>query len=139
MSRIVTKGKLTFDLPDLTKKHNKQSTWKRTGMVLMRDDTCGLYSWFIEKRYNLKLNPPIRQAHFTVINDKLDATEFTQMAKFFEGKEIEFEYDTDVRTNGEYWWLKVWSDDAMNVRRAFGLEKPYWGFHITVGYPNEKK
>ena len=138
MSKIECTGKLSFFLKDLTTKHKNQSSWKYTAMVLLNDDTSKYYSWFINKRYNLKLNPPLRGPHFTIINDKMNPDDYKKLATEYDGKEITFTYDTDVRTNGDYWWLKAWSNDAIFIRNLVGLGDPYFGYHITIGYPNEK-
>jgi hypothetical protein len=41
---------------------------------------------------------------------------------------------TNVRANEKgHWWLKVYSDDAQNIRNVMGLGVPYFGFHLTIG------
>ena len=49
------KGILEFDPVNVTKKHLSQSSWKRTAMVRFDCDLFAYYSWFLEKRFNLKL------------------------------------------------------------------------------------
>lgn len=135
MSIIQTKGKVIFDLPDLTNKHNNQSQWKKTAAILFNDDMCNYYSWFINKRYGIKLSYPIRRAHFTIINDRIDLEHYNKISSNLKGVEISLKYSTDVRTNGNYWWLKVFSEEAIQLRALFGLDKPFFNFHITIGYP----
>jgi hypothetical protein len=132
---IHTRGKITFDLPDVTNKHSRQSVWKKTAAVLFKDDMCNYYAWFIRNRYGLKLSYPLRRAHFTVINDRIDSTLYYKKAKELKNVEIDLSYSIDVRTNGNYWWLKVFSEDAIKIRNEFGLGDPYFSFHITIGYP----
>jgi len=134
------KGKIDFDPINRTKKHDKQSSWKRTAMVMLDCDMSLYYRWILEKRFNLKLNPPLRGTHFTIINDRIDNDIYEQSIRLFDHKEIEFTYDpTDIKSNGSHWWIKAYSDDAMNIRRAIGLEpNPYFGFHITIGLTNPK-
>ncbi len=140
-SEVEIKGKLHFDPRSISKKHASQSTWKHVALVLFDDDSDDYYSWFIRKRYNLHLNKPMRGFHFTVINDKittLTEEEIQERKKLFQGSEISIKYSTDIRTNGEHWWLKAFSEDAQNIRRAFDLSPdPFWSFHLTVGYVSE--
>lgn len=128
-------GKITFDPVDLTKKHVKQSAWKKTAVVLIDNkDFYKYYSWFVKKRYNLELQPPQRGLHFTIINDKVPNEKYQQAKKLYNGTVVDFEYAVDPRSDGNHWWLGVRSEDAENIRIASGLEpKPFWGFHLTIG------
>jgi hypothetical protein len=129
-------GIIEFDPVNVTKKHEAQSSWKRTAMVKFDDDIWSYYAWFIEKRFNLKLNKPLRGTHLTIINDKCDLEVFSQARQVFHGKEIRFQYDpTYIRSNKKgHWWIKVQCEDAISIRTAMGLSpNPYFGFHITIG------
>ena len=70
-NKVVLVGKIEFEPENITKKHNTQSPWKRIAMVTIDGDVTEYYSWFIEKRYNLKLNKPLRRAHISFINDSI--------------------------------------------------------------------
>jgi hypothetical protein len=130
------KGIIEFDPVNVTKKHNAQSSWKKTAMVKFDDDTFAYYSWFLEKRFNLKLNKPLRGTHVTIINDKCDDEIYAQARQMFHGKEITLQYDpTLIRSNDKgHWWLKVYCEDARNIRSVMGLTPdPYFGLHLTIG------
>lgn len=131
------KGILEFDPVNVTKKHLAQSSWKRTAMVRFDCDLFAYYSWFLEKRFNLKLNKPLRGTHLTIINDRFESDElYAQASQLFNGKEITVSYDpTVVRANQKgHWWISANSDDARNIRSVIGLDPyPYFGFHITIG------
>jgi hypothetical protein len=130
------KGKIVFDPIDKTKKHVRQSSWKKNVMVEFKDDTWAYYSWFLKNRFNLVLNKPLRGTHFTLVNDIVDGDIYTQAKKMFDGTEITIQYDpTNIRSNDKgHWWLKAYSDDAKNIRRVMGLDEyPFFGFHITMG------
>jgi hypothetical protein len=129
------RGKIVFSPSDRTKKHSKQSSWKKTVLVEFNDDTWSYYSWFLKNRFGLSLNKPLRGTHFTIINDIVDDEIYLQAKKFFDGTEISIQYDpTNIRSNDKgHWWLKAYSDDAMNIRSVMGLGDPYFGFHITMG------
>jgi hypothetical protein len=132
-------GKIEFDPVNVTKKHNKQASWKKTAMVKFDCDIWEYYSWFLKKRFNLYLNKPLRGTHLTIINDKFDPeTEYLydQGRQLFHGKEIRIQYDpTLIRANDKgHWWINAQSDDAKNIRSVMGLTPdPYFGFHITIG------
>lgn len=129
------KGKISFDPINVTKKHSKQAEWKKVAIVELKDDYYALYSWFLEKEHGVKLNKPLRGSHFTVINDIVSDEIYLQAKEIFEGKEITMYIDpTNVRANEKgHWWIKVYSDDAQNIRNVIGLGKPYFGFHLTIG------
>lgn len=133
MFKIV--GKLEFDPINVTKKHHKQASWKRTVVVKFDCDTYEYYAWFIKKRFNLELNKPLRGTHITIVNDIVDETIYDQARALFNGKEISIEYDpTNIRTNSNHWWIKAYSEDARNIRIAMGLSPdPYFGLHMTIG------
>lgn len=135
------KTKILFDPVDLTKKHKLQSSWKRTVVCTTSCDLHAYYAWFLKSRFNLKLNPPIRGTHITIVNDKIvDHKLYEECKKFFNGKEITFKYDpSEIRTNGEDWWIKVYSDDVENIRSCIGLPSKYfYNLHLTIGTANEK-
>jgi hypothetical protein len=133
---FTTKGHILFQPNNVTKKHIKQSEWKKTAIILINDGLCDYYSWFIEKRYNIKLNKPLRGSHVTFINEIIDNNIFNDGKKFFDGKEIEINYDpTYIRTNDiGHWWIKVYSKDIESIRHSLGMNpNPYYGLHITIG------
>jgi len=132
---------LQFDPVQLTDKHKKQSSWKVNAICLIDGDIDMYYSWFLKKRFNLELNRPIRKAHITVISDKItDATKYAQAKELFDGKTVVFTYDpSDIRTNGEHFWIIVNNTDIDTIRDVAGLErKAFFGMHLTLGYTNEK-
>lgn len=125
-----------FDPPVLTRKHAKQAKWKNHANVQLDCDIDNYYAWFINRRYNLKLNPPQRGAHVSFIADIIPNQEiYKKIIEKYNGKEIEFTIDTNVRTNGEDWWLRVYSEELSNIRVECGLPyEPYHPFHMTIGY-----
>lgn len=129
------KGKIEFDPINFTKKHNLQSSWKKTAMVKFEDDMSNYYAWFLKSRFGLYLNKPIRGTHFTIINDIVDNDLYSQARDVFNGKEISIFYDPSlIRSNDKgHWWIKAHSTDAQNIRNSMGLGDPYFGYHITIG------
>lgn len=137
------KAKILFDPVDRTNKHKKQSSWKNVVICEIDGDIDKYYAWFLEKRFNLVLNRPLRRAHITIVNDRkseMDLDMYEKMKEHFNGKEITFTYEPDeIRSNGKHWWLKVYSEESKAIRKFMGLsENPYQPLHLTIGYCNEK-
>lgn len=65
------RGRILFDPPHETKKHEQQGKWKRVAMVVFEDDLCAYYYWFLRKRFRLKLNKPQRGSHVTFLSDSI--------------------------------------------------------------------
>jgi len=140
---ITIKGKIVFDVPNVTRKHNRQADWKRIAMVVFEDDMTEYYSWFIKRRYNITLNKPLRGAHITFVNDSVREIKggdkvWEMVRKKWDGQEIEVTLNVDARTNVEYWWLRASSKTFDDVRTELGLGEPYFSYHMTVGFPNER-
>jgi len=136
---IELEGKLVFDVQDKTKKHQSQSTWKKSAIVLFVDDLCEYYSWLIKKRYNLALNKPIRGSHYTVVNDKFsELINWDETKAKYDGIKIKVYYNPNFRSNSEHWWFKAFSIEGNKIRKELGLGWPYFNPHITVGLVNNR-
>ncbi len=135
------KTKILFDPIDRTKKHKDQSSWKKTVICVTGCDIDLYYAWFLKTRFNLVLNKPLRGAHITIVNDRVKDIElYNEAKKFLNGKELTFKYDpNEIRSNGEEWWIKIYSDDVENIRTSMGLPaKCFYNLHLTIGSANEK-
>lgn len=153
-NRITLKGKIGFEPENRTKKHNNQSSWKRMAMVFFDGDICEYYSWFIQRRYNLVLNKPLRGPHVSFINDSIKElscngrktieeinTDWEAVKKKWDKKVIEVTLDLDPRTDDKHWWLNIPQDQREllhGIRAELGLSRPFWGLHMSIGYANEK-
>lgn len=139
---INIKAKLDFEPPNITNKHLTQSEWKYTAVALLNDDTDDYYRWFIERRFGLKLNTPLRDAHVTFINDRLSDSknDISQISSIFNGKEVDISYNpNEIRTNNKHWWIKVYSEELLDIREVCGFTRfPYMGLHLTIGLANER-
>ena len=152
---IKLKGKILFNPDDKTRKHVSQSSWKKMALVMFEGDVAEYYAWFIEKRYNLKLNKPLRGAHISFINDSMNDLakglnttdekfineQWDKLAKKWDGKEIEVCLDPDVRMNDKHVWLRVLPQtvDFLNsIRNEVKLGPPFYNYHMSIGYANSK-
>jgi hypothetical protein len=162
---IKAKGKIKFEPENKTKKHENQD-WKKIAMIMVNGDIDDYYGWFLLKRFNpagfglidgevinnMVVNAPkkdmpislnfiknLRGPHITFISDRINSKIFEQAKEQFDNKEITFYYEIEPRTNGKHWWLRIHCPDAEIIRESMGLSKePYFGFHLTIGYVNEK-
>ena len=146
-------GKIEFEVENKTKKHHNQSSWKKMVMIMIDGDIAEYYAWFIESRYNLVLNSPLRGAHVSLVNDSIkelscgDTKTIDEINKTWElvknkwdKKIIPIYLDIDTCTDGKHWWLRVSHDerDLMHgIRSELGLSKPFFDLHMTIGYANE--
>ena len=150
---IQVTGKIWFDPKNVTKKHNTQSEWKRMAMVTFEGDMTEYYAWFIKKRYNLELNRPLRGAHISFINDSVRdmgvyADKWDEVKEKYNGTEVTLTLDLDVlkcitpnKPNAKHWWLLVEHGSRkplLDIRSELGLDKPFWGMHLTIGTANER-
>jgi len=146
---IKIKGKIKFDPEDKTKKHSKQGSWKKVAMILFDGDIAEYYAWFINKRYNIPLNRPLRGAHITFINDRESDMngKWNEVKESWDGKEIEVVLNIDPRTDSSddkskgHWWLNIPEENRRelhDLRAELGLGRPHWGLHMALGYANDK-
>lgn len=149
-NRITLTGTINFEPEDKTKKHLNQASWKKIAMVLMDGDVTEYYAWFIQKRYNLMLNKPLRGAHVSFINDSMrDLTQngkiteaealntWEEVKKKWNGKKIDIVLDLEPKTDDRTWWLNIPHDEREGlqaIRSELGLDRPYFGMHMSVGY-----
>ena len=147
--RITIYGKILFEPENKTKKHEAQSSWKKMAMVLIDGDICELYSWFIQRRYNILLNKPLRGAHISFINDSIkdishDGLKTIEEVQIlwesvktkWDGQIIPITIDVKPKSNSEHWWLNIPHDERVllhEIRAELGLGKPYWGLHMSLG------
>lgn len=147
--KIKLTGKIEFEVENRTKKQHNQSSWKRVAMIMINGDITEYYAWFIEKRYNLILNKPLRGGHISLINDSIKDLScggtktineinrtWDLVKNKWDKKEIPVYLDIEPRTDGKHWWLRVSHDEReiMNgIRAELGLGNPYWGLHMTIG------
>lgn len=154
MDWISVTGKIVFNPEDKTKKHDRQSSWKKIAMVMFDGEMAEYYAWFIKKRFNLPLNKPLRGAHISFINDDINKlrengkltqgeaeAKWLYVKKEWDGKPITIDFNPSPRTNGEHWWLKpepVSCEILDEIRSELGLGKPFFSYHLSLGYANEK-
>jgi len=134
-------GILIIDPPDVTRKHNKQSSWKRTAILQFPgDETDKMWRWYIKKRYGLELNQPLRQCHITIVNDRYqDTAKWNEFKSKFNHTNINIDVSRELRSNGEHWWLRVDENEEIKAIRTFlNLGEPFFKYHLTIGLANSR-
>ncbi len=134
-------GKIVFDVPNVTRKHEAQAEWKKFAMIHFDCEMDAYYRWFLQRRYNIKLNSPLRGPHVSIVNDRgsdmLKGSWEKTLAKY-NGTQAKIYLCTDLRSDGNHWWLRAGGDILWQLRQELGLTHPYWSFHMAIGYANEK-
>lgn len=149
-------GTIIFDPDNFTKKQESQGNWKRVAMIMIPGDTHLLYSWFINKRFDLPLIPPLRKSHVTIINDRFSDVKgkthedrielWNKVKEKWNHKEVEITLNVDpvetIRRDKKrsedlnHWWLVIPEEDRVNIhnlRAELGLSRPFFGLHLTLG------
>lgn len=155
MNYVTYKGTIYFDPENKTNKHENQASWKKIAMVLLDGEMCEYYSWFIERRYGIVLNKPLRNAHISFINDSIAEIKkgtglinnedvdfvWNKFKEKYHKTKIEVVLDVDARTDANHWWLNIPQEEREHLhsmRREIGLGRPFFGLHMTIGYANER-
>ena len=153
MHTVSYTGKILFEPENKTKKHLAQASWKKVAMVIFEGDIAEYYSWFLERRFGIELNKPLRGAHVTFINDSMNDLNaangseeksekaWEDLKAKWDGKEIDVTLNLRPFSDDNHWWLIVDHNHRQglhNIRAEIGLEKPYFGLHLTMGYVNER-
>lgn len=136
---IQVQATLNFYPEEKTRKHIAQGAWKRHALIETNCDIELYYAWFLKKRFNLKLNKTLRGTHISFIADRCESKNWEEVAKKYHGKSITFYHELEPRTQGEHWWLRVYSPHAGDIREELGLSRePFHPLHLTLGYATIK-
>lgn len=97
-------------------------------------------------KYYRKLTPkycdvksPMYAPHITVVRTGIENPPNQTVWGKYEGYIVEFDYDSEVRTDGTYFYLRAWSDRIGDIRVELGLPRyrfndlEYSAYHITIG------
>lgn len=79
-----------------------------------------------------KLQRPAWDCHISIVCGEEPRNDVTW--GFWEGLEIDIQYDPALIFDGEHAWLRVESKQAEIIRTDLGLDaQPRYPFHITIG------
>lgn len=128
--------KIIWNPDNVTNKHKLQASWKYAAYAELNCEMGDLYRWFLEKRFGFKIVPPLRGSHLTFINDRFDdPEEFHKRCLDLNIDKIDLEIDREIRFNGEHFWFRSKSEQALEIREKLGIGKPHFGLHVTIGRP----
>ncbi|MEO6303505.1 MAG: hypothetical protein ABIP51_10040, partial [Bacteroidia bacterium] len=113
---IESKGKIVFD-PLVEKQKDNKPFW---AMVMLDGDICLYYLWWLEKRFGLKLQKPLWGPHISFIRGE-ETGLWNLIKEKYNGKDINFIYDLNVKSNGKHWWLRVTCEELKDIREELGL------------------
>ena len=111
---------------------NYHHTWL---IVKVDEDICRYYRKLIGyQKPSLKLNPQKDGAHITVIAGKYEVAPKQEFWRMYENEKIQFEYNTEIDNDGEYFWMPVKCKRIEDIREELGLPRIHpipW--HLTIG------
>lgn len=87
---------------------------------------------FTHRAKDIQIMVPAWGGHISIIRgeDIKDRNYFLSL----NNKNIIFNYGTEVKGNGNHFWLEVECSEAENIREKLGISrKPRFGFHLTIG------
>lgn len=97
------------------------------------------YESLILKEYWIQLQKPLHGAHITITNPTHHKNVNWQRAEYYDGGEIEFEYDPYLIQGGYtkgfiMFYLKVYSEELDKMKKELNIvdSDSYRGLHITV-------
>lgn len=133
---IKSYGTITFDPEPIKDPTGKM--FKPWWMIIKVEcDITQFYSWWLEKRYGIKLQRPAWGAHISVIRNEMSEV-WDVFKNKLDGGLLNFEYDPIPKSNGQHWWLKVFSDDIYKIRNDMGYGEMEFSPHLTIGTPTPK-
>lgn len=109
-------------------------------IIRLDDDTSDYYSWFIEKRYGIKVQRPAWGSHISIIRGEQTSIEYWEsFKKEYNNKPVKLIHNSELRSNGKHWWIRVSSEEAKDLREKMGYSRdPQFPFHLTIGMPTPK-
>lgn len=106
-------------------------------MVLWCDQEIVKYHrhlFFLDNHKCQNLQSPAWDAHITVIRDEEPSEDYQHLWRLRQDQICTFEYNFEAETNGDYWWLTVYSDQLLDIREELGLKRnPEYPLHLSFG------
>ncbi len=118
--------------PKLLGDHISERWWT----VLDCDESIGAYFRCLYSMHHYKartLVKPAWDSHITVIRNELPPRQ--DLWEKYSGKLIEFEYEFEHHTDGNYWWVNVMCPELIAIRVELGLSAdPLLPLHLSTGH-----
>lgn len=103
-------------------------------IAFVEGEVSEYYAWFLKKQTGIILQKPAWGSHVSVVRGEEPVNK--DLWKKYDNEVITIEYDPDVRTNSDHWWLRVTSERMFDIREELGLiRKHELSLHLTLGRP----
>lgn len=120
---------------DPVEKHRVSEPW---WLIAVTDNEIAkYYASQVNKQFGIKLDPPSWGAHVSVLRGQEPSTPTKDWAAQ-NGEKVVFKYTHDIYTNGEHWWLNVYSDRFAEIRSTYGFPEGKRHYHLTIGRTPQK-
>ena len=87
---------------------------------------------FAHRANDIQIMKPAWGGHISIMRG--EAVKDKRLFMSFRNKTVKFQYNPEVKGNGNHFWLDVECPDAENMREQLGLpRKPHFPFHLTIG------
>lgn len=101
-------------------------------------DFANYYKWFYSRSFKTWY-PPMNGCHITFIAGEKDdrIVQYNEIIPYL-NKDINFQYENEIYTNGRAFWIPCASIEIDNIRKTLGLNPKPW-LHITLGNVKNQK
>jgi hypothetical protein len=132
-----SRGKLIYD----PNRQNMRNRVKRWAVLQVDQEISNYHRWWVNRLYHKHLLVPAWGAHVSVIRGERDFISSnvdmnTPLWKKYHNQWFEFEYSNQPYSvkNGNFWVIRVRSNDLMDIRNEMGLINRFDDpLHITIG------
>ncbi len=74
------------------------------------------------------------EGHISIVRGENIPEERREFFINLNNKPISFQYDPEIKDNGNHFWLDVKCDEGLNIREQLGLKRdPHIHLHLTIG------
>jgi len=114
--------------------HVERGTFKPNWCILQCDrELVRYYQHIFHTLYFKKLQTAMWSSHVSLIRGEKPTLDTW---KKYNGKVIEFKYEYPgfFYSNGQHYWIKVWSEEFGDIRESLGLPRePRVPYHLSIG------
>lgn len=102
-------------------------------LILDCDQNILKYYQYWLKKNAYVFDRPAWGSHISVIRGESISTNYKDKWGFNNGSLFSFEYEVEYKTNGDYIWFEVRSEELLDLREIFGLRRePKYNLHLSI-------
>ncbi len=86
------------------------------------------------------VRPSMYKPHITVVRMDLETPKNLEKWNVYAGERVPFIYENEIKSDGTYYWINVYSERIEDIREELGLNifrLGYRRYHITLGNTKE--